>query len=113
MKLTKKHIDAIGMMIQGQSCQQIADSLGVSKQTIINWRADADFMREYERCIREDLAVVAGEAKEILLDLMRNSKNDNIRLKACQDVLSRAGFDAVAKSKVDLEVPQDIIITIE
>jgi hypothetical protein len=40
-------------------------------------------MREYERCIREDLAVVAGEAKEILLDLMRNGKNENVRLKAC------------------------------
>ena len=113
MKLNKKHIQAIGMMIVGQSCQQIADELGVSKQTIINWRADADFMREYERCIREDLAVVAGEAKEILLDLMRNGKNENVRLKACQDVLSRAGFDAIAKSKVDLELPQDIIINIE
>ena len=113
MKLTKKHLDAIGMMIIGQSCQQIADELGVSKQTIINWRADADFMREYERCIREDLAVVAGEAKEILLDLMRNGKNESVRLKACQDVLSRAGFEEKKKSKVDLDIPQEIIINIE
>lgn len=113
MKLNKRHYEAIALMAQGKSCQEIADAVGVSKQAVIQWRKDADFMREYEAVIREDFAVVVGEAKEIILDLMRNGKNEAIRLKACQDVLSRAGYDAVSKSKVDLETPQDIVIVIE
>nr|CDL65645.1 unnamed protein product [uncultured bacterium] len=55
---------------------------------------------------------LSGEAINTLADLMRNSSSDNVRLNACRDILSRAGFDATAKSKVEVDTPEDIIITI-
>lgn len=55
---------------------------------------------------------LSGEAFHSLLDLMRNSSSDTVRLNAAKDILSRAGFDATARSKLEMDMPNDIIISI-
>nr|CDL65616.1 unnamed protein product [uncultured bacterium] len=74
---------------------------------------NAEFKEEYDKQVKELMSVLAGEALANLAELMRNASSESVRLNACKDILSRAGFDATAKSKMELDTPQDIIITIE
>lgn len=101
------------LLIEGKTQQQVADEVGVNRNTIGNWLRNAEFKEEYDKQVKELMSVLAGEALANLAELMRNASSESVRLNACKDILSRAGFDATAKSKMELDTPQDIIITIE
>lgn len=108
--LTNKQMLAITLLLDGKSNQQIADEVGVVKNTIINWKKNDEFMKEYQKQARECFQDYAMEAKNRIVDLMRNGKNESIVLKACQDILSRAGFDAIQKQEISM--PNEIEINI-
>lgn len=112
MMLSSQQYQAIRYLVEGQKHERIAEKIGVSARTIRNWLNSADFQKEYKTAMAETIDFLAGEALATLTDLMRNSSSDTVRLNACRDILSRAGYDATAKSKVELDTPDDIIITI-
>lgn len=101
------------LLIEGKTQQQVADEVGVNRNTIGNWLRNAEFKEEYDKQVKELMSVLAGEALANLAELMRNASSESVRLNACKDILSRAGFDATSRSKVEMDVPQDIIINIE
>lgn len=111
--MTAKQYHAMRLLIEGKTQQQVADEVGVNRNTIGNWLRNAEFKEEYDRQVKELMSVLAGEALANLAELMRNASSESVRLNACKDILSRAGFDATAKSKLELEKPMDIIINIE
>lgn len=101
------------LLIEGKSQQQVADEVGVNRNTIGNWLRNAEFKEEYDKQVKDVMSVLAGEAMAHLANLMRNASSESVRLNACRDILSRAGFDATAKSKLEVDKPMDIIINIE
>lgn len=107
-----KQLLAIKLLIEGKSQLEIANEIGVSDRTIRNWLSSSDFQEEYRTQLDQLMLSLSGEAFSSLLDLMRNSSSDTVRLNACKDILSRAGFDATARSKVEMDVPNDITISI-
>lgn len=111
--MTGKQYHAIRLLIEGKSQQQVADEVGVNRNTIGNWLRNAEFKEEYDKQVKDVMSVLAGEAMAHLADLMRNASSESVRLNACRDILSRAGYDATAKSKVELDKPMDIVINIE
>lgn len=110
--LSAQQYQAIRYMIEGRKQDDVAKEVGVSARTIRNWLQNEDFQKEYRKEVQKVMDYLSGEAINTLADLMRNSSSDTVRLNACRDILSRAGFDATAKSKVELETPEDIIINI-
>lgn len=111
--LSAQQYQAIRHLIEGKKQDDVANEVGVSARTIRNWLQNEDFQKEYRKEVQKVMDFLSGEAINTLADLMRNSSSDNVRLNACRDILSRAGFDATAKSKVELDTPEDIIIHIE
>ena len=110
--LSAQQYHAIRYLIEGKKQDDVANEVGVSARTIRNWLQNEDFQKEYRKEVQKVMNYLSGEAINTLADLMRNSSSDNVRLNACRDILSRAGFDATAKSKVEVDTPEDIIITI-
>ena len=110
--LSAQQYHAIRHLIEGKKQDDVANEVGVSARTIRNWLQNEDFQKEYRKEVQKVMDYLSGEAINTLSDLMRNSSSDNVRLNACRDILSRAGFDATAKSKVEVDTPEDIIITI-
>lgn len=111
--MTGKQYHAIRLLIEGKSQQQVADEVGVNRNTIGNWLRNAEFKEEYDKQVKDVMSVLAGEAMAHLANLMRNASSESVRLNACRDILSRAGYDATAKSKLEVDKPMDIIINIE
>lgn len=107
-----KQLLAIKLLVEGKNQLEIADEIGVSDRTIRNWLASPDFQEEYRTQLEQLMLSLSGEAFHSLLDLMRNSSSDTVRLNAAKDILSRAGFDATARSKLEMDVPNDITISI-
>lgn len=111
--LKPKQYKAISMLLDGKTQQEVADELKYHRTTISSWmRNDAEFREEYESQLRQLMNVLASEATATIADLMRNANNENVKLNACKDILSRAGYEAATKNKVELE-KTDIVITID
>lgn len=111
--MTAKQYQAIKLLLEGKSQQQTADEIGVNRNTIGNWLRNDEFRDEYNKQLLDLMNTLAGEALAHIASLMRNASSESVRLNASKDILSRAGFDATSKSKVEMDVPQDIIINIE
>lgn len=111
--LSTQQLQAIKGLMEGKKQGDVAKEVGVSARTIRNWLQNEEFQKAYKKEVQKVMDFLSGEALNTLADLMRNSSSDNVRLSACRDILSRAGFDATAKSKVELDTPEDIIIHIE
>lgn len=111
--LNDKQVKAIGYMIQGLKQKEVAEKAGVAVRTLRNWLSNDEFMEEYQKQQNILFQALAGEAFNTLADLMRNSSSDTVRLNAAKDILSRAGYDATAKSKTEISTPENIVINIE
>lgn len=98
--------------MEGKKQTEVAEEIGVNRNTIGNWLRNDEFKAEYDRQVKELMSVLAGEALTNIADLMRNSNSDTVRLNACRDIMSRAGYDATSKSKIEMEQPTDFVITI-
>lgn len=101
--LNEKQLKAVWMLAQGWNNKAIAKECKVSENTVSNWRKTDEFKKEYDKAIHEIFTQLASEAVNTIADLMRNSSNPTVRLNASKDILSRGGFDATAKSKVEVE----------
>lgn len=100
MKLTKKHRNAIEMLLAGDLTKvEIAERVKISRKTLYNWLADEDFKAEmtereddYRRMIRARLACMSNKALDTQVDIMDNSDDDKARATVSSDVLDRAGY---------------------
>jgi transposase-like protein len=81
------------------SCKDVADEIGVSAQTISNWRREYDFQQEVQdvqhemlKHTRDQLRGLVGEALIEMRKLMTESKSESIRLRASLAVLQGTGI---------------------
>jgi transposase len=92
--LASKQSLAIPLIVAGRSDQQVADEIGVSRQTILNWRNnDTRFMQELQETkasLRQaqlvTLSKIVDKAFKTVEELLDNP-DPKIRLKAALDVL--------------------------
>src|SRR3954464_10596920 len=78
--------EAVQMLRAGRTPRELAESLGVSQQTLRNWRRQ-DELGRHER----DDGLVSDEREEL-----RRLRRENVRLKQERDLLKRAAMAGLA-----------------
>jgi transcriptional regulator with XRE-family HTH domain len=99
IELSVEQLNAIELLITGASDQAVADQVGVSRQTITDWRNNNDeFAAQLERkrqalwvSHEDDLRSLITKAVEILRDAMQ-SKDERVRIGAAVHVLRAVGL---------------------
>jgi transposase len=101
--LKAKQLKCLEMLICGDLLQkEIAEELGVSENTITNWKKSEEFQKAYTSTIHNKILYATGKALKTQTELL-NSKNDNVRYSAAKDILDRAGFKDEDKVKIEGE----------
>lgn len=102
--LKKKQKKALELMLAGEISQkEIAAQVGVTEQTIINWKKNEEFINEFNDALRNNINTAAGKAFKRELELLKKADSDSVSLSAAKDILDRAGFKADSLLKVDGE----------
>lgn len=103
-----KQNKCIELMVEGKFKQkEIAKKLGVSENTISNWKKNEEFMSEYNNALKLSINSVASEAFFTQRKLL-NATSEMVRYMTSKDILDRAGFKA--NEKIDLFVePVEIV----
>lgn len=120
MRITKRHEEAIGLLIDGElSKEDIAKSVRVSRSTLYRWLEDEDFTAEYEYRLEEierqtrarirRMTAKALDRQERILD---TSKNDIAAASVAADVLDRAGYAPEDNVNVNTAQPVQILFDI-
>lgn len=99
--LAVKQERAIILMARGLNISEVAKEVGVSEQTIYNWKRDDLFVSalraETMSCLmdcRRSLGALAARAIETLADLL-SSENPHVRLKAATSIMAATGLHAL------------------
>ena len=100
MRITKRHRQAIELMIDGSMTkEEIAKIVKVSRTTLYNWLQDDDFNEELEeqtaeieRLTRARIRKMTKKALDRQEKILDHSKNDMAAASVAADVLDRAGF---------------------
>lgn len=88
--------------------EEMAERLGVSRQTLNNWENLEEFQKEYNRAVRSSLNASAIAAADTMVELLA-AKDERARFSAAKDLLDRTGFKAVETISVEGNIP--IVIT--
>lgn len=99
MKLNANQIQAITMLASGSTAKAAAELVGVTPQTISEWRKDPVFEARLNElkwdslyAARESLRCAAQSAADGLRKLATDSVNEEVRRKACMDILALIGL---------------------
>lgn len=109
--LSKKQKLAIELLTSGagMSYKQIAEEVGVNPKTLWSWRNEPEFVMfqdEVKRINDARWEATVDAAREAAVKLCREGKTEMVKF-----VLQNAGYNPT--QKIDAEVHNDIIITIE
>ena len=93
--------------------EQLAQTIGRSRQTVSSWiNHDDVFRAEYDRRIREMNKYAAAHAMNTMIELL-DCKHQPTRLGAAKDLLDRAGYKPTEKVSVEEDVPVVIMGVVE
>lgn len=95
-----KQIKALTLMLTGNKTgRQIAEEVGVTPETISEWKASPGFAAEFNRLkkeavesARDRIQALAVDAVAAIRDIILHSDSDATRLKAAKAVLDGAGL---------------------
>lgn len=93
----------IDMLAEGIPQKQISKELGVSEQTICNWKKSPDFMEEYKLALWGKVGDAAPGAISTLIYLSTEAKSEATRLAAAKDLLDRLRFRPDESVKVNMD----------
>lgn len=113
-KLSSKQEKAIKMLIyQGMKKKDVAQQLKITPATLSNWLNEGKnpaFVEAYEAELkvadsirRRNYRAAGQKAQEKLIDLV-DSEDEAVALKACKEILDRAGDQPAGKMKIDIPV---------
>jgi hypothetical protein len=101
--LTEKQRKAAVLLVSGKTGRDVAKEVNCSPETICHWRHDAVFEAlcnhlrlDALQAGREALRSAVSGAARVLIDLMGNAQNEEVRRKAALDVLSLVGMTDTA-----------------
>ena len=99
MNLNPKQLQAIVLLSQGKTARETAKELEVTPQTITEWGKIPEFeitlnTLKLEIIIsgRDSIRAVSSLAVECLKSLVESGKNEEVRRKAANDILTMAGI---------------------
>lgn len=102
--LKKKQKTALKLFLEGRLNQkEIAQQIGVTEQTIINWKKNEEFMAEFDAEIKGKFSIAAGRALKKELELLECAESESVCLNAAKDILDRAGFKADSLVKISTD----------
>lgn len=99
------HREAIRRIVEGQSISQVAKDIGLSRTYVNNLKNhDPLFKSELEKAyvgremdVLKRIQLTSFEALDVVRELMREGKSENIRLQAAMTILDRAGYSKLEK----------------
>lgn len=92
-KLSKKRQKAVVMLFKDdKTIEEIAKKLNVTDRTIYKWKKAPEFIRAQQEYSISQLDHALPMAVKELLNLIKNSKSDMVKLQAIQTVFKRAGL---------------------
>ncbi|MGC9588672.1 phBC6A51 family helix-turn-helix protein [Staphylococcus epidermidis] len=95
--LTSKQNKAIVLMVEKNLNQnEIARELNVARQTISNWKRNAEFQEELLNAERNLLKGLTGKAIKTMENLL-TAKSELVRYNAASDILDRTGHKPTDK----------------
>ena len=104
-KTELKKREAISLALTGKTDAEVADAIGVTRQTIWRWKRDEDFNQDIveagERLLAEHTAAVAkliDEAITVMSGLLK-SEDESIRFKVAMTVLNSATKWSMARPR--------------
>jgi hypothetical protein len=71
-------------------------------------RLQRHLWKHIEKRIEERVGETATLALSVLENLMRSADSENVKLNAARDILSRAGYDAVARQETTIKEASDL-----
>ena len=106
--LKAKQAKAISLQVQGLNYSDVAKRVGVTPQTITQWRKQAEFRTAYDESLHALLDNSIPQAIEILLHCLK-SNNESVALGAAKTILDRCGFHSTQR----IETEGEITITVD
>lgn len=99
------HREAIRRIVSGQTVSAAARDVGLSRSYLAALKnQDPLFKSELEKAmlnkeadVLKRIQLTSYEALDVVRELMREGKSENIRLQAAQTILDRAGFSKLEK----------------
>ena len=87
---------AIALLASGQAVGHVAESVGISRQTLWEWRRQPEFEAELNKMrldvrseIADKLRTMTNFAVDCLWDTLQNTDNENLRTKISLALLNR------------------------
>jgi len=104
-KLSNKMRACIEFEIQNPSWTmgQLADTVGVTKQSVWNWMHDPLYTAEREKRLKEEWKAAAKIAQRKMIELL-NSESQGIALQAAKYVLDSTGYKPTDYVSIDADV---------
>lgn len=99
--LTEAQYKCIEMILEGCQIQEIEKAIGYSRKTIWEWRTkNKSYIAEMDRRKREISEFLTRSANkrfeklqnnaiDVLEELLKDSKNDNVRMETAKEILNR------------------------
>ena len=98
-ELKPNHEQAAYMIATGSSCKEAAEAVGVTPETISQWKKSDVFTakcNEYKKevvdSLRDWIRSLSKTALANLQDLIENAEAENVKLRACLEVLKMQGL---------------------
>jgi len=95
MTLDSKQIDAAKSLANGHTHQEVADSTGVSRRTVLRWLKNPEFNELYVSLCGEQKTVSIEEFKEKKTTLSNSFKQSDATPLNFDDQLDALGFDCL------------------
>jgi hypothetical protein len=99
-ELTVAQLKCIEMLIEGSKMDDIVKEVGFSRTQIWRWRKQKNFIAEWDRRKRDISEFLYRSANkrfeklqdtaiDVLEQLLKESKNDNVRMETAKEILNR------------------------
>lgn len=114
--LTPRHREIMRRLLEGATYVDVAQEMGLHKQTIYLIASSKLFMEELKKMeseatfnVVQRADALAGEALDILKILMRTANQDAIKKSAADSILDRAGYSKIEKKIIGIVSGEEVI----
>jgi DNA-binding CsgD family transcriptional regulator len=98
-KLKPNQEQAAYLIATGSSCKEAAEAAGVTPETISQWKRNDvftakcnEYRREVMDSMRDGVRSLSSTALSNLQNLIENAESENVKLRACLEVLKMQGM---------------------
>ncbi len=109
--ITEQMAKAISLLVWSDETKtEIAEEIGVARETIWRWYKRDDFMNELQKERRNKFAVYGDVASKELLKLVKDESDKRTQLQAIKMILGENGL-CNDKSQIDINTTTEFVIS--